>query len=301
MSTASSPPDDAFPVLFKSADQTSLRGQERYLRATRIRLLLAVLAAAATAVSLHIGKIDVMASIAAAAFTATVLVEIYLLSERPERAWYDGRALAESTKTLAWRYAVGATPFPIGRGNDEQQTAAYFQEQLAGLLRDAPESGIEDVATDPTAEKGIHELRKSPLKDRQQAYLSGRIIDQQRWYGEKAKFNRARAHWWRLTLIAVELLGLIAAIFRALGTVRVDLPGILAAIVASGAAWLAVRQHDSLARAYALAANELALARSRLEKVTDEAAWSIEVADAEEAISREHTMWRASRSGSVRD
>ncbi len=301
MTPASPPPDGAFPVLFRSADQTSLRGQERYLRATLARLLLAVLAAAATAISLHIGKIDVMAVIAALAFAATAFVEIYLLSERPERAWYDGRALAESAKTLAWQYAVGATPFPIGAGNDEQETAAYFREQLAALLRDAPGTGIEVVAADAAAGEGIHELRKASLNDRKQAYLSGRIIDQQRWYGNKARFNRARAQRWRLTLIAVELLGLTAAIFRALGLVSVDLPGILAAVLASGAAWFAVRQHDSLARAYALAANELAIAKARLEAVDDEDAWAIEVADAEEAISREHTMWRASRSAGVRD
>jgi hypothetical protein len=143
-------------------------------------------------------------------------------------------------------------------------------------------------------------LRRSPLEERKQAYLTGRVVDQQRWYGQKATFNRARAHLWRLTLIGLEMLGLTAAILRAFDIVRIDLPGILAAMVASGAAWLAVRQHDSLARAYAFAANELIIAKSRLEAVTEEAAWSVEVADAEEAISREHTMWRASRSVGIR-
>jgi hypothetical protein len=41
---------------------------------------------------------------------------------------------------------------------------------------------------------------------------------------------------------------------------------------------------------------DLASARLRLELVTTEEAWATEVGDAEEAISREHTVWLASRS-----
>jgi len=53
---------------------------------------------------------------------------------------------------------------------------------------------------------------------------------------------------------------------------------------------------SGLGRAYAFAGNELSLARARLVGVTTQADWAREAADAEEAISREHTMWRASRS-----
>lgn len=36
-------------------------------------------------------------------FIAALLVELWLWPVRPDKAWYDGRAVAESAKTLAWK------------------------------------------------------------------------------------------------------------------------------------------------------------------------------------------------------
>ena len=73
-----------------------------------------------------------------------------------------------------------------------------------------------------------------------------------------------------------------------------DFAGIIAAMVASGAAWLALKQYSQLTSAYRVAAGELAIQADVLNTV-NEAEWPQAVADAEEAISREHTMWLASR------
>jgi hypothetical protein len=48
-----------------------------------------------------------MAIVGAVAFAAIACLELYLLVRRPEAEWYDGRAVAESAKTPAWRYAIG--------------------------------------------------------------------------------------------------------------------------------------------------------------------------------------------------
>jgi hypothetical protein len=289
-------PDDALPGLFQAADQASLHGQKRYVRASGLRLVLIVLAAAAAAVTLRIGKasVDVMAIVTAVVFVATALVEVYLLAERPERSWYDGRALAQSAKTLAWRYAVGGDPFPKVDSSGEEQVARRFHERLEELLRDAPEASVEATAA-PAISRQIKKLRSSSLDGRMQAYLTGRILDQQVWYTAKAKANRSRSHWWRIALLSAELLGVAGALLRAFGAISFDLAGIIAAMIGAGAAWLAGKQHDFLARTYAFAANELALARSRLEDIQDPHAWAAEVANAEAAISREHVVWRASR------
>ena len=69
----------------------------------------------------------------------------------------------------------------------------------------------------------------------------------------------------------------------------------LAAGIGAGAAWLALKQHTVLRSAYALTAAELEKQIATLTAAED-ANWSESVADAEEAISREHTMWLASRS-----
>jgi hypothetical protein len=287
--------DDTLPGLFQGADQASLKGQRRYLAASRLRLGLVVLAAAVGAVSLRAGRsgIDVFAAVAGAALVTAAFAETWLLIDKPEQVWYDGRALAESAKTLAWRYSVGAAPFP--KGGDESATARVLMDQLSMLLEDAPSTSVEP-SMNPAISTAMRHLRAQDLGERRQAYITGRIEDQQRWYTYKSRWNDRRARLWRIGLIVVELAGVAAALLRAFNTISVDLAGIAAAMIAAGSAWLAIKDHDSLARAYAFAANELAIVHGRLESIDDEQAWAQEVADAEEAMSREHTMWRASRS-----
>ncbi|MEU7106237.1 DUF4231 domain-containing protein [Streptomyces sp. NPDC046215] len=278
-------------MVFQAADTASLAGQRSYMTGTKWRLLLAVLAAALAAV-------DMTTAVAAVllAFLATVCLEVWMLAERPERAWYDGRALAESTKTLAWRYAVGGEPFSADLPGP--LAARRFHERLEVLLREAPSSSIAPVGS-MAATDAMNRLREGDFASRKRSYIEGRIEDQQRWYGAKARLNTRLAHRWRLALIAVEGLGVLAAALRLTGVVEFDLPGVLAAVLGAGAAWFAVRQHESLGRAYTFAATELSIVHERLALTCDEAAWAREVADAEEAISREHTMWRAARGSAV--
>lgn len=78
--------------------------------------------------------------------------------------------------------------------------------------------------------------------------------------------------------------------------INLDLLGIAGALAAAGIAWVRTRQYSSLAAAYSTTHRELTIVRERIRLAT-EANWAREVSDAEEAISREHTMWQASRSG----
>lgn len=57
------------------------------------------------------------------------------------------------------------------------------------------------------------------------------------------------------------------------------------------------KQHRALAQAYAVASQELASITSQLNRGITEQEWPQFVIDAEEAISREHTTWLASRVG----
>ncbi len=278
--------DADFPAVFQSSDAASLVGQRRYMHGTCGRLLLAVGAAVCGAVGSGPALVALVI-----VFIATVCVEIWLLAERPEQAWYDGRALAESTKTLAWRYAVGGAPYPVHLPLGEAHRR--FHEVLEELLREAPATSLAPVGSF-AATDAMTILRARDFVYRKQVYLKHRIEDQVKWYTNKASINIARARRGRLLLIAVEGLGLTAAVLRLLDLVTFDLAGILGAVLGAGSAWFAVRQYETLGRAYTFAATELTVIHQRLRQA-DEESWDQEVADAEEAISREHTMWRASR------
>ncbi len=284
-------PED-LPGLYAAADVASGRGQTAYLAATATRGLLAVAAAALSAVAVGAWQDTVLFAVAVA-FVGALATESWLWATRPERRWYDGRALAESAKTLAWRYAVGANPFPVGHREAERE----LLERLAGLLRDAPDTGIQPT-DEPAISDAMRRLRRKPLAVRRRAYLAGRLEDQRTWYKGKAGFHGRRAARWRTALLTAEAVGVVVALTRAVGWLSLDLAGVVAAVVTAAAAWLAVRQHESAARAYTFAHGELSIASERLRSAKGEDAWAKEAADAEEAISREHIMWRASRSSS---
>ena len=56
-----------------------------------------------------------------------------------------------------------------------------------------------------------------------------------------------------------------------------------------------VKQHRNLATAYSIASQELAEVATEFVTVKGEEHWAAFVSQAEGAISREHTLWRASR------
>jgi hypothetical protein len=279
--------DADLPDIHDGADRASLRAQRHYIHATRAKLILACLAAGLAALSA--GPLDDARSVGISVgicFLGILLVEAYVWATGPERDWYDGRAIAESAKTMAWRYAVAAAPYGMAEVAAEER----FLSDLAQLLRDAPDTELrptERTAVTPA----MRRLRSADLAHRRAVYLADRLADQLGWYADKARVNRARAVQWRICLLAAEGSAIVLAFAGS-----ADLAGLASALVASGAAWMGVRQHESTGRAYTFAARELVIARNLLEPIDEELRWSRAVADAEEAISREHTMWRASRS-----
>ncbi|MEU5259665.1 DUF4231 domain-containing protein [Amycolatopsis sp. NPDC021455] len=281
------------PGLFHVADQMSLRGQRDHLRGLWARLVLAIVAAAGGAFTVRIGAVDVMAVTTGVALLAILLIELAFRADSPEIRWYDGRALAESAKSMGWRYAVGGLPFPLG--TDEVAVARRFIDQTETLLKDGPTSEI-PAPRGPSVTDAMRELRAADLPARRAAYISGRIQDQRTWYENRAEVNDHHARTSRKILYVITAVGIVAAFARAFGFVSFDLAGVASALIAAAAAWAGAKQYATLARAYAYAAMELRIVEDRLGLETDEASWAAEVADAEEAISREHIMWRASRS-----
>src|SRR5664280_1843197 len=108
-------PDPDMPQLFRAANEASLAGQHTYLQLTRLRLGMIVTAACCGIGSWRVGEgnIDLLGLLALLLFVGALVVESYLWNQHPERDWFDGRAVAESTKTLAWKFAVGGDPFSI--------------------------------------------------------------------------------------------------------------------------------------------------------------------------------------------
>ncbi|MFD6613171.1 DUF4231 domain-containing protein [Micromonospora chalcea] len=291
--------EDGFPNLLDQAEEISSRGQRSYMRLTFIGLLMALLASVGGAVSVdhRFGdkEIDLGGSLAGLAFLAGIFVAYYLLHTKPERAWYEGRAAAESIKTMAWQYCVAGGAFGYSATVNADQIFLDRLRETDRTVR-AAQLTLTGVGSQITSE--MRSLRSAPLSERMARYRSERLELQNSWYAQKAAYNRRRSRQWFSVAIILQGIGLVFAALKTFDVVDVDLLGIVATGAASASAWLQTKDHQNLAESYAVTARDLLLvltrADSHLNSATEEV-WRSFVEDAEHAISREHTLWLARR------
>jgi len=273
--------DKDLPVIFRAADASSSVAQRQFLRATRFRLAMLALAAGAGGTTWVVGGPDYAGVLAAAAFMAAIAVEVFILQSQPDRVWYEGRAAAESAKTLAWRYAVGGEPFGLSSVAGVDADRLLIQ-RLDEVLQDLGTRDLSMVLASGPAAADAHQitpamqaLRHEALDARRHAYETDRIAQQQSWYAVEARWNTVQARRWAAALVAVEVLGGTAALVKATGKLEGTefLLGLCGAVAAAITAWSQTRQHQGLAIAYSLAANELASVRSLISWQQTEAAW----------------------------
>lgn len=285
--------EDDLPALYKNADALAGRGQRRTKRYIRAELLLLIAAGATGVTTLRVGpaRIDVLAVVGALAFVAALGITTMRALGRPEEDWYSGRAAAESVKTLAWRYAVGGDPFPV------TATSPTAEERFLIRLR-AILDQIHDAALGTAGEHDreitsrMRDLRAAPFADRHAAYREARISDQLAWYLRRADDHGRSARTWVAVAIGATVVGLLAASAKAVGFIDVDVLGLAASCATSAIGWTQTNQHRNLASAYRLTARELSILRDE-PAPAEEAGWALFVSDAEDAMSREHTMWLA--------
>jgi hypothetical protein len=284
--------DADLPALFRQADRSSLAGQRRFLKGTKARLVALLTGGVAGSLTIRSGDFDYAGIVAAAAFLIALSVEVYLLLTRPDRVWYEGRAVAESAKTTAWRYGVGGEPFLMTLTTEEADR--LLLGRLKDLVRD-----LEHVSLTPDDRGQITEamsaLRGASLANRKEAYRRGRIEDQRAWYTRKSAWNETRARQWTIAAIAFEGAGVVLGVVKALGAQGIDWLAVIGAASAAIAAWVQTKQYQTLSRAYAVAALELGTIADEIRLHDSDDTWGKFVQDAEEATSREHTLWRASR------
>ncbi len=285
------------PWLARAASDASVEAQRWHLRLIGLDLALLVAAALCAAPDWSSDTAKNGAAAAAAIFMALSLVVTGIIQrERNERAWYDGRAVAESAKTIAWRYITCAEPYQ--RTRDPAGVDLELIADLAAIL-DSRKEFTRLIVGDGTEAAISDKMRQARTLDtdaRRQIYLRDRIASQEKFYGQNAIANRHRERQWFYAIVGAQVFGLTTAIGAAFWVDSpLGLAGLFATLSAAGFAWIQLKQHKELAQAYGLAAQDLSLIRAKAAFVKTEADLSAYVGDAENAISREHTMWIARR------
>jgi hypothetical protein len=226
----------------------------------------------------------------AAILSAGIVLSLITRTTAFHKEWYGGRAIAESVKTLAWRYMMRAVPY-AGEAHSAPADASFI-EHIRDILQQRSWLGAALVALDGSADQTtdrMRAMRAQPLEQRKAIYLHERVEDQQQWYAQKAASNRRTATRWFALLVLCQVCAVAAAILV------VNLAAIFAAGAAAIVAWIQVKQYEDLAQAYGLTSNELSFLRSRYDAMTSDEELSKFVIDVENAISKEHTLWVARR------
>ncbi|HDR1160290.1 TPA: DUF4231 domain-containing protein [Pasteurella multocida] len=280
-----------FPALYRSADKLSLDSQKHFFLVLFIHLSLLVVAAV---LSMPIFSEKCVAITQLLILIATLGCSIYLATVRPDRYWYAGRALAESVKTITWRYVSRAEPF-----NTEDKIArSEFKQSLKMIFEQNHDvcSKLTDHANEEQFTDMMEEMRESSLDSRKENYDKKRIKNQRDWYAKKATFNKKMAKFFFWGLIGANFLGVVLATLKVVDVNPAYLPvDVVLALAASLLSWIQAKRFTELSASYALTAHEIGFINERLARIKTEPEFSKFVGDAENAFSREHTQWAARR------
>lgn len=280
-----------FPALYRSADKLSLDSQKHFFRILKIHLAVLVTAAILSAINItdkwvYVSQLLVL--------IVALGCSVYLWGVRPDRYWYAGRAVAESVKTITWRYVSRAEPFQtedVIAKNDFKQSLRMIFEQNQDVC-----CKLTDYADQEQFTGVMQEMRSSSLDNRKDNYCEKRIRDQRDWYAKKAAFNKKKANLFFWGLIIANFIGVVLAILKVTEINPIYLPvDVIITLAASLLGWMQAKRFTELSASYTLTAHEIGFINEQLERINTEDEFSKFVGDAENAFSREHTQWAARR------
>jgi hypothetical protein len=286
--------DKVLPGLYQSADQASLKAQATYYNALRTYLILLVIAAF---VSFYWPKDSYAAIASASLFLITLAILVFIRVKRPDDVWYNGRAVAESVKTRAWRWMMRAEPYQDCE-NIEIVSKQFINDLKAILKQNRSLSDVLDTnaGVEAPITEVMADIRSKSCGERLDIYKQQRIDNQSNWYALKSAFNKRRAKQWFWISIFLHSSAIVMLLYRIQNPI-IGLPIEVIATAASAAlTWLQAKKHNELNSSYALATHEIVLIKGEMLSVESEKQLSEFVLDSENAFSREHTQWVARKS-----
>lgn len=287
-----------FPNYYRAADRASIKSQKAYLNIIRIDLIAMIIAALLAIYSFQ----DVSQKFWIYSFTGLFLfigliLTIILKSKKYEDIWYQGRALAESCKTLTWRFITCSEYFDHSLDlNTAKERFIVRIREVANEFKDLSKSMNSKLLNQEIVTSKMVELRSLSMDERKSYYIKKRIEDQQEWYSKKAKWNKDRYNLWFWVIISSQFFALLSVVILMNNLEsNWNVVGLLTTIASSAISWLQIRQHQEQKQAYTTASEELNFIKELSYNVSSEEELSEFILDSENAISREHTLWLAQR------
>lgn len=283
--------EKSFPGLYQSADSTSLESQRKYFFGLFLYLFLLI---AAAFTSFLWPETVESALVSAMLFLITLGILVFLRVKRPDDVWYNGRAVAESVKTISWRWMMRADPYLDCKNiNDAKK---QFIEDLKNILeqnRGLSHSLMSSVALSDPISNVMLRVRELPIGERLALYKEQRIDDQANWYADKSAYNKKRAGEWFWVSVLLHFIAICILLYK-IKVPTLDLPiEVIATAAGAVLTWLQAKKHNELNSSYSLATHEIGIIKGEADFVENELEFSDFVINSESAFSREHTQWVA--------
>jgi hypothetical protein len=287
-----------FPGLYQASDTASLQAQNNYKNIIAYDLVSMIVASALaiynyqdTGPKLWIYVISGVLLLVS--FTLTLVIR----TKKFEDIWYQGRALAESCKTLTWRFITCAESFEVDLEKDivKEKFISRLKE-FSNEFKELNETLNAKTIVLPVITDKMWKIRNLNTLERKDYYIKNRINDQKNWYANKAEFNKKKYSNWFMVIIVSQFISILSiAILIKFPESNWNLVGLFTTISASALSWLQLKQHQELKQAYTTAAQELNFIQASFGNVNSDVELAEFVLDSENAISREHTLWLAQK------
>jgi hypothetical protein len=287
-----------YPNYFQASDKLSIDSQNNYLNIIRVDLLAMIFAASMAIYSFQATEYKLVVHVVTGlSLLLGLILTIILKSKKYEDIWYQGRALAESCKTITWRFSMCSEYFESSISTEEAKNRFITRiKEIANEFSNLSGSLNSKILNKEIITDKMIELRKMSVEEKKEYYIDNRIENQKEWYANKAEWNKSKSNLWFLAIIASQAIALISIVFLIKSPDNNwNLVGLLTTIASSAIGWLQIKQHQELKQAYTTAAEELNFIKELSYNVTDEEQLSEFILDSENAISREHTLWIAQR------
>jgi hypothetical protein len=282
-----------YPLLFKIADTKSKKSQNIFIRLNIFILLLLILSSVSSIYTTVPKNITTFSTIC---LILSTLLNIYILFFRPEKSWYEGRAIAESVKTLTWKFITNTKPFKISL--QQEKAEQIFNENLKKIIGQRRDFYILIGQNYPDGNMISDEMisiRNCSFEERKKKYVEDRIQDQINWYSYKTKQNALNKNIALGLIIGFQILAIFFFIFEKNLFINYSFTSILITMTSVFMTWLQLKRFQELTDAYGITATELKFIKEKSKFILDDNQLEKYVDDTETAISREHTLWLARR------
>lgn len=285
-----------FPILFKIADEKAKVSQNRFIYINVSILALLVLSSMSSVFTAKNPASDSLVIFCTVCLILSTFLNLYILFFRPEKSWYEGRAIAESVKTLTWKFITGTKPFSFTL--DDATIQSLFNENLKKIIGQRKDFYIligKEYPNKNMISQEMFDIRNLDFEDRKKEYLEARVQDQINWYSKKSKTNSKNKNASFIFMIGFQFLGIIFFILELNHLVDFSFTSIFITLTSIFLTWLQLKRFQELTESYAITAMELKFIKDKAKYVSNDVELEMYVDDTENAISREHTLWLARR------